>query len=121
MAIGSKGGSRAAILLYLLVGIVAFYVVVKTIPVYMDYYAMEDEVTQQLQLSSINADDVILDDLTQKVNELELPVKPNDIRIFRHPGGLSISVGWVSEVDYGYGFKRDFPFQIEGDTSRLKK
>jgi hypothetical protein len=116
----SRGGGMAAILLYILVGILAFYVVVKTIPPYMHYYALDDEVAQQLHLASINDDHMILGDLMDKINDLELPVTADDIHIIRtDDGSVEIKLSWTEDVDYGYGIKRDFPFSID-DSNRKK-
>ncbi|MGC2424384.1 MAG: hypothetical protein WA666_08545 [Nitrospirota bacterium] len=115
-----RGGGKAAILLYILVGTLAVYVLVKTVPSYMHYYSLEDEVTQQLNLSSINDDDIIIGDLMNKINDLGLPITKDDIDIIRKDNGsVEIKVSWTDEVDYGYGIKRDFLFSI--DVSNHKK
>jgi hypothetical protein len=115
----SRGGSRAAILLYIMAAVLVFYAVIKTVPVYMDYYAMDDEVAQQIHLSTINTDDVIMADLTHKVQELGLPVSPDDIKLEHDPdGSISIRIQWVCVVDYGYGIKREFPFDINASSKK---
>lgn len=116
----ARGGGKAAILLYILVGILAFYVLVKTIPPYMNYYALDDEVAQQIHLSSINNDDIILGDLMDKINDLGLPITIDDIHIIHKDNGtVEIKLSWAEEVDYGYGIKREFPFIID-DSNRKK-
>jgi hypothetical protein len=116
----SRGSGRAAILLYILVGILAFYVVVKTVPPYMHYYALDDEVAQQLHLASINDDHMIVGDLMDKINDLELPLAADDIHISRaEDGSVEIELSWAEEVDYGYGIKREFRFSID-DSNRKK-
>jgi hypothetical protein len=117
----SRGGGKAAILLYLLVGILAVYVLVKTIPPYMHYYSLDDEVAQQLHLSSINDDNMIIGDLMNKVNDLGLPITNDDIHLVRSAdGSIEIKLSWTEEVDYGYGIKREFAFSID-DTNRKKE
>jgi hypothetical protein len=118
----SRGGGRAAILLYILVGILAFYVVLKTIPPYMHYYALDDEVGQQLHLASINDDNMIVGDLMDKINDLELPITADDIHIIRtEDGSVEIKLFWAEEVDYGYGIKREFRFSIDGSNRKKRK
>ena len=115
----NRGGGRAAILLYILVGILAVYVLVKTIPPYMHYYALDDEVAQQLHLSSINDDDMIVGDLMNKINDLGLPITSDDIQLIRKDdGSVEIKLSWAEEVDYGYGIKREFPFSIDAFTRK---
>lgn len=116
----SRGGGKAAILLYILVGILAAYVLVKTIPPYMHYYALDDEAAQQLHLSSINSDDMIIGDLMNKINDLGLPITNDDIHLIRKDdGSVEIKLSWAEEVDYGYGIKRVFLFSID-DSNRKK-
>jgi hypothetical protein len=117
----SRGGGKAAILLYILVGILAVYVLVKTIPPYMHYYSLDDEVAQQLHLSSINDNQMIIGDLMNKVNDLGLPITSEDIHLIRNAdGSVEIKLSWAEEVDYGYGIKRVFPFSID-DSNRKGK
>lgn len=114
------GISRIAVLMYILVAALVVYGAIKTIPPYMDYYAMDDEVAQQIHLSTINSDDVIMNDLKGKVEELGLPIKQEDITLSHGTdGSLEIHLRWVQVVDYGYGFKRDFPFEINASSSKI--
>jgi hypothetical protein len=117
----SRGVSRIAVLMYVMAAVLVIYGLIKTVPVYMDYYAMDDEVAQQIHLSTINTDDVIMADLNRKVEELGLPVKPEDIKLeHSEDGSISIHIQWVSVVDYGYGFKREFPFDIDANSKKTK-
>ena len=121
MVSGVNGGSTLTALIYILLSIFVIYAAVKTVPPYMDYYSMDDEVSQQLHLSTINSDDVILNDLAKKAADLELPVNKDQIILSRNGGGsMSIQMKWVRTVDYGYGFKRDFPFEINTNSKNVK-
>ena len=116
-----KGGSTLTALIYILLSIFVIYAAVKTVPPYMDYYSMDDEVSQQLHLSTINSNDVILNDLAQKAADLELPISKDQIILSRNgDGSMSIQMKWVRTVDYGYGFKRDFPFEINTNSKKVK-
>jgi len=118
----NRGGSRVTTLLYIMVAIIAIYLVVKTVPPYMDYYALDDEVAQQLHLSSINSDEVIINDLASKAHELGLPITRDDVNLAHNEDGtVSIDIKWVATADYGYGFKRDFAFEINANTGKAKE
>jgi len=122
MLYGNEGGSKVTVLFYLLVAIVLIYAGIKTVPPYMHYYAMDDEVGQQLQTASINSDDVILDSILKKAQELELPLTRDDIKFVRHEdGSISVDIKWVEVADYGYGFEREFPFELSTTTRKLKE
>ena len=119
---GNEGGSKVTVLLYLFVLIVLFYVGIKTVPPYLHYYAMDDEVGQQLLTSSINSDDIILDGILKKAQELELPLTKDDIKLVHNDdGSISVDIKWVEVADYGYGFKREFPFELSTTTKILKE
>ena len=121
MVLGVKGGSRLTALIYIFISIFVIYAAIKTIPPYMDYYSMDDEVAQQLHLSTINSDDVILNDLAKKAADLELPITKDQIILKRNDdGSLTIEMSWARTVDYGYGFKRDFPFEINSNSKKVK-
>jgi len=113
-----KGGSKVAVLLYLMVAILVIYVLIKVIPPYMDYYSMDDEVTQELNMSQINSDDVITGDLYAKAQEIGLPINKDDIVLTRQGGKAAIEISWVMEVDFGYGIKRDFAFNISSGKKK---
>lgn len=119
---GNEGGSKIAVLLYLLVAILVIYAAIKTVPPYMDYYSMDDEVAQQLRTSTINTDEFIMEDLLKKAEELDLPLGKDDIVMTRdETNALSIDIKWTVVVDYGYGFKKEFPFELKSSTRNIKE
>lgn len=118
----NHGGGRAATLLYILIGIVAIYAIVKTVPPYMHYYALNDEVAQQLNLSTIDSNDVITGDIMKKINDLGLPIKKEDIGFVRNSdGSAEIKLYWSEDVDYGYGIKKKFSFSIDSRNSKIQR
>ncbi len=120
--LNNRGGGKAATLLYILIGIVAIYAVIKTVPPYMHYYALDDEVSQQLSLATIDSDNVIIGDLMKKIDDLGLPIKRSDISFIRNSdGSVEIKFSWSEEVDYGYGIKREFPFSIDSMNSKIQR
>jgi len=116
------GSSHAAVLIYIMVAIIGIYAAIKTVPPYMDYYSMEDEVRQQLHLAAINPDNVILEDLARKAQELGLPIKSEDI-ILEHgeDGSTRIDIKWAVDVDFGYGFRRVYNFEIKNSNKEIEK
>ena len=109
----SSGQSRISTLIYILVAILVIYVVIKLVPPYMRYYAMDDEVHQQLQMSKINDVKTIRYDLIDKARELDIPLDPDYMELTTEGGHLRIYVAWVEEVDFGYGITRDLEFAID--------
>jgi hypothetical protein len=83
---------------------------------------MDDEVGQQLETSAINSDDVIVDSILKKAQELELPIDKDDIKLVRNEdGSISVDIKWVEAADYGYGFKREYPFELSTNTKKNKQ
>ncbi len=116
MVLDSKGQTRVSALIYLLAAILVVYVAIKVVPPYMHYYAMDDEVHQQLKMSKINDADTIRGDLLEKARELGLRVDPGDLELtYDKRERLSIRLHWEEEVDFEYGIVKVFPFEI--DTS----
>ncbi|MBI5190445.1 MAG: hypothetical protein HZA22_07195 [Nitrospirae bacterium] len=122
MALDERGGSTSSSLIYLLIATIIIYGVVKLVPPYMDYYAMEDEISQQLSLAQINTQDVIYNDLKLKMDELDIPVESDTITLSRdHKGTLTVDIYWTTTVDFGYGFVRDFPFEISVSSGETEE
>lgn len=108
--------------MYLLVAVMVLYVVVKVIPPYMDYYAMEDEVTQQVKMAKINSPDVIQNDLLEKAKELEIYFEPDGFRMsFDNNNRFQVYMHWKTRVDFGYGFERYFEFEIDSSSVKSDK
>jgi len=121
MRYGESGGSRVTVLIYILIVVAAFYFASKVVPPYWAYNTMDDEVVQQLQMASINQEDVILDDLYNKAQELDIPVNKDDIIITRLPDGhINIKMNWSVTVDFGRGYKRVYDFEINDTNMKLK-
>jgi hypothetical protein len=122
MRLGSRGESGVSNLMYLLVAVMVIYVVVKVIPPYMDYYAMEDEVTQQVKMAKINSPDVIRNDLVQKARELEIKFEPDGFRMsYGNNDRLQVYMHWKTRVDFGYGIERYFEFEIDSAAVKSDK
>jgi hypothetical protein len=122
MKLSSKGSSSITALLYILIGILLAYAGLKTIPAYTTYYSMDDELAQLIHTANVNPADVIQSDIMKKAQELDLLVKAEDVTLIKNDDESikSVVVKWVYTVDYGYGFKRDFPFVIDSSKKMTK-
>jgi hypothetical protein len=120
MALSSRGESRIGTLIYILVAILVIYIVIKVVPPYMHYYAMDDEVEQQAKMSRINDADTIREDLMKKADELGIYIDPQFLNIsYNDKHVITIDVAWAEEVDFGYGITRDFQFEIKTTGTAL--
>jgi len=120
MGMSSRGEFRIGTLIYIIVALLIIYVTIMVVPPYMHYYAMDDEVEQQIKMSKINSADVIREDLMSKANELGIYIDPQYLEItYDDNRSITIYMAWAEEVDFGYGITRDFQFEINSTGTGL--
>jgi hypothetical protein len=102
-----EGASRLKIFLWLLLLFVVVHVGFKLIPMYMDFWRMEDEINAKVATAQVAKpkDEELRAELVKKAQELELPIGPeNFVIVFnedRHT--LKISTAWNVEVHFFWG------------------
>jgi hypothetical protein len=102
--------------LWLLVLFLVVHVAVKVIPVYMDYYRMEDEMKVKASVSQVLKDEEILKDLENKAKELDLPLTQDSFIVKRDTERRKMKIstkgGWNVEVTFLWGaYVRTFHFE----------
>jgi hypothetical protein len=97
-----RGASAVKSVLVLLIIVLIVYVVLKLLPVKIDTYAFEDEMREiaKYQGFKTQAEAEIKEKLVRKANELELPVKPNDIQVQKTSGDLIIRADYTVDVNF---------------------
>jgi hypothetical protein len=111
-----NGASRFKVYLWFLVLFLVVHVAVKLIPVYMDYYRMEDEMKAKASVSQVLKDEEILKDLDNKAKELDLPLTQDSFVIKRDTERRKMKIstkgGWNIEVTFLWGaYVRTFHFE----------
>jgi hypothetical protein len=111
-----NGASRFKVYLWLLVLFLVVHVAVKVIPVYMDYYRMEDEMKVKASVSQVLKDEEILKDLENKAKELDLPLTQDSFIVKRDTERRKMKIstkgGWNVEVTFLWGaYVRTFHFE----------
>lgn len=111
-----NGASRFKVYLWFLILFLVVHVAVKLIPVYMDYYRMEDEMKAKASVSQVLKDEEILKDLENKAKELDLPLTQDSFVIKRDTERRKMKIstkgGWNVEVSFLWGaYVRTFHFE----------
>lgn len=111
-----NGASRFKVYLWFLVLFLVVHVAVKLVPVYMDYYRMEDEMKAKASVSQVLKDEEILKDLDNKAKELDLPLTQDSFVIKRDTERRKMKIstkgGWNIEVTFLWGaYVRTFHFE----------
>ncbi|HEX9137426.1 MAG TPA: hypothetical protein VF905_10880 [Nitrospirota bacterium] len=111
-----NGASRFKVYLWFLVLFLVVHVAVKLVPVYMDYYRMEDEMKAKASVSQVLKDEEILKDLDNKAKELDLPLTQDSFVIKRDTERRKMKIstkgGWNIEVTFLWGaYIRTFHFE----------
>jgi Domain of unknown function (DUF4845) len=92
-----------SIKILLALGIVAavFTVAFKLVPVYLDYYRLQDgiESTTRLNMYSLKSEDEIRQGVWADVKNLELPIKAEDIQVRRNGQEVIIWTRYRVHVD----------------------
>ena len=83
----------------------------KVVPIKMKTSQFYDEMQSQAQFGSIKGDKSIQYELTVKANELGLPIKKEDIKVYRDATNVHVEVHYEVPIDfmgiYTYVWKED--------------
>jgi hypothetical protein len=99
---GERGGSRFNLLLTIVILGTMGFVGVKIVPIYVENYQFQDSIQAESRFALTGypkkSPDDVRNDILKKAKELDLPVKPEDIRVSMTNGAVEIS------ADYSYTF-----------------
>ncbi len=102
MGCSDSGKARVKMILSLGFLAIMIYVTVKTLPVYVHNYELKDylrELTIQATAGQRPNVDTIRSNVLAKAQELDLPVKPTDVKIDFTGGRIVINLDYVVPVD----------------------
>src|SRR5574341_955343 len=80
---GNKGASRFAVFFWLLLLFIVVHIAVKLVPMYMDYWRMDDEIRAKAGAAQVFKDDEITYSLEKKAKELALPLGRENFILLR--------------------------------------
>lgn len=111
-----NGASRFKVFLWFLVLFLVVHVGVKVVPIYMDYFRMEDEMKVKASVAQVLKDEEILKDLENKAKDLDLPLTRDSFIVKRDTERRKMKIstkgGWDVEVTFLWGaYVRTFHFE----------
>lgn len=97
-----RGGSKFSLLVTLVILGAMGFAGVKIVPIYVENYQFQDSIEAESRFALTGypkkSPDDVRNDILKKAKELDLPVKPEDIRVSMTNGSVEIS------ADYSYTF-----------------
>ena len=93
-----QGEGRLSNILFILLAIAGIYFALKFIPVKIDAYSFKDSMAEEASFASQHSDDVIHANLVRRAKELELPIKPEQIKVTRE-GQITVEAKYTVQVE----------------------
>lgn len=118
---GERGGSKASLVLTLLVlGVMAF-VAIKIVPVYFANYEFQDSIESESRFALTGypkkTEDDIRNDILNKAKELGIPASKDAIQLAISNGSVEIGLDYTVPVDLGvYQFTLQFHPHADNHT-----
>lgn len=117
---GERGAGYFKSVVWLAILACLVYVGIKTVPVLFREYEFQDAMQTAARYGSVNvqtADD-IRDALLKQAQDMNLPVKAEDIHVTKETGNVSISAAYSVTVDLGV-YQWTFNFHPSAQNSAL--
>lgn len=96
-----RGEGKLKAIIYTVVLVTAIYVAFKLVPIYVAEYQLTDKLSEEARYGVVNrfSEDRVKDDIMKEVNELEIPVKREDIKVNSTMQVVKIAVDYTVPVD----------------------
>lgn len=117
---GERGAGHLKVVVWLAVLACLIFVGIKTAPVLFDEFEFQDAVQSAARMGSVSVGTAtdIRDGLVNKAQELNIPIKPEDIQVAKGPGTVSIEAPYSVTVDLGV-YQWTFHFHPSAKNSYL--
>ena len=95
------GGGKLKAIIYTGIFLMAIYAAVKIIPAYVANYQLSDKMQEQARFAVVNryTEEQIRENIYKVVQELEIPAKREDIKIFSNLSLVKISLDYTVPID----------------------
>ena len=96
-----RGGGRLKAIIYTAILVAAVFTVVRTLPAYVAEYQLADKIQEQARFAMVNryTEDQIRDNVFKVIQDLDIPVKREAIKITSSQSGVKISLDYSVPVD----------------------
>jgi cell division protein FtsL len=97
-----RGEGKLKALVYLAILVIAVFVAIKIVPVYVAEYQLKDKISEQARFAVVSryTDEQIKDNIFRTIQDLDIPAKRDDVKVAATNHGLMISVNYTVPVDF---------------------
>ena len=96
-----RGAGKLGCFIWTVIFAVVVFACYKVVPVKMKTSLFYDEMQAQASFGSIKADKSIQYELSVKAKELDLPLKKEDIKVYRDATNVHVEVHYDIPIDFG--------------------
>lgn len=100
---GEHGGSKMSLLFTLVILAAMAFTAIKIVPVYVENYQFQDSIEAESRFALTGypkkGPDDVRADIFKKAQELDIPVKPEDIRVSMTNGSVEIGTDYSVPID----------------------
>ena len=117
-----RGAGGLKGLLYLAFLIVAVFVAVKVVPLYVTNYQLKDKMNEQAKFAVVNrySEDQIRDNIFRTIQDLDIPATRDDVKVANTNHGIQITVNYTVPVDF-LVYKTDLNFATSSEGLDIMK
>jgi hypothetical protein len=117
-----RGEGRLKAIIYLAILIVAVFVGIKIVPVYVAEYQLKDKITEQARFAVVNrySDEQVKDSIFRTIQDLDIPAKREDVKVAATNHGLMITVNYSVPVDLVF-YKTELEFSPSSEGIDIMK
>jgi uncharacterized membrane protein len=96
-----RGEGKAKAIIVTVIILFAIYAAVKIVPAYVKEYELQDKMQEQARFGVVNRypEEKIRDIIFKEVEDLELPIKREEIKIVANTGVVKIAIDYTVPVD----------------------
>jgi len=115
-----RGEGKLKAIIYLVILLLIIYSAVKIVPIYVSNYQLTDKMLEQARFAVVNryTEDQIRDNVFKIVQELELPVKRDAIKVLATNSVVKISTEYTIPVDLLF-YHMDLHFSPSSENKAL--
>ena len=98
---GQRGEGRFKAIVYTVMVVFGFYVAYKLVPPYMAEYQLSDRMQEEARFAVVNrhGEDQIRETIFKEAQDLDIPLKKDEIKVLANVSVVKISVDYTVPVD----------------------
>jgi hypothetical protein len=96
-----RGAGKLKVIAFAAIAILALYAAFKLVPPYVSEYQLQDKMQEQARFGVVNryTDEQVRESVFKVVQDLDLPVKREDIKVTVTPAFVKVSLDYTVPVD----------------------